>query len=229
MKYGLFLRFATVLVLTVLASSCSTVSTESGKDVTLLDEATQFSYVKIKTTEGDITLQLFNHEAPKSVKNFLTYLKEGHYKNTIFHRVIKNFMIQGGGFDSNMKMLPTHEPIENEAANGLSNDRGSIAMARTVDPNSAKAQFFINVRDNKFLNFKAKTTQGYGYCVFGKVIDGMDVVDKIQNVKTHTVKQYRNVPEKDILIYDIEIIPEPVELLKKINQPSVDSEKEKME
>jgi peptidyl-prolyl cis-trans isomerase B (cyclophilin B) len=226
MKYSIFLRFTAVLIIAALASSCS-VLTESSKDsVNLSDEASQFSYVKVKTSEGDIILRLFNNKAPKTVKNFLRYVREGHYKNTIFHRVIKNFMIQGGGFDSNMKMLPTHDPIENEASNGLSNDRGTIAMARTVEPNSARAQFFINVRDNKFLNFKNKSVQGYGYCVFGEVIDGMDVVDKIQNVKTHTVKQYRNVPEKDIVISDIEIIPEPVELLEKIEQQS-GSDKEK--
>jgi peptidyl-prolyl cis-trans isomerase A (cyclophilin A) len=139
--------------------------------------------VKLATSEGDIVVQLDAAKAPKSVENFVAYVKAGHYNGTVFHRVINNFMIQGGGMTADLKEKPTRPPIPLEARNGLNNDRGTIAMARTPDPNSATAQFFINVKDNNFLN-AAQSQDGNGYAVFGKVISGMDVVDKIRAVPT---------------------------------------------
>lgn len=140
--------------------------------------------VRISTTSGDIVLELDAARAPKSVENFMTYVKDGFFDGTIFHRVISNFMIQGGGFTKDYKKKSTRAPIKNEANNGLKNVRGSIAMARTGDPHSATAQFFINVVDNHFLDHRSQTSRGWGYAVFGKVIEGMDVVDKIRNEKT---------------------------------------------
>lgn len=142
--------------------------------------------VKLHTNHGDITLALDAEKAPKSVANFVAYVKDGHYNGTVFHRVIKGFMIQGGGFEPGEKMnqKPTKAPIDNEANNGLKNERGAIAMARTNDPHSATAQFFINTVDNDFLNHTSPTPQGWGYAVFGKVTEGMDVVDKIRSVRT---------------------------------------------
>lgn len=156
--------------------------------------------VLLETTSGDILLELFPDKAPESVKNFLQYVDEGFYDNTIFHRVIPDFMIQGGGMDAKMKEKPTHAPIRNEADNGLKNERGAIAMARTMDPHSASAQFFINHKDNDFLNHREPSPDGWGYAVFGKVIDGMDVVDKIAKVKTHTAGIHENVPKDMVLI-----------------------------
>jgi len=140
--------------------------------------------VALETSKGKIVIELYSDKAPKSVDNFLQYVKSGHYDNTVFHRVIAGFMVQGGGMDVNMKQKPTRAPIANEADNGLTNDRGTLAMARTNDPNSASAQFFINVVDNAFLNHKSKTPSGWGYAVFGKVVEGMDVADAIAAVKT---------------------------------------------
>ena len=140
--------------------------------------------VELHTNHGVIKLELNAEKAPKTVANFLNYVKNGHYDGTVFHRVIDGFMIQGGGFDAGMKQKPTEAPIENEANNGLKNERGSIAMARTNDPHSASAQFFINVADNDFLNHSSPTPQGWGYTVFGRVVEGMDVVEKIKKVKT---------------------------------------------
>ena len=156
--------------------------------------------VLLETTSGDILIELFPDKAPKTVANFLAYVEAGHYNGTIFHRVIKNFMIQGGGFAPGMDQKPTQAPIENEAANGLKNKRGSIAMARTNDPHSATAQFFINVVDNDFLDFKAPSGQGWGYCVFGEVVEGMDVVDKIRAVRTGSAGMHRDVPAEPVLI-----------------------------
>ena len=140
--------------------------------------------VKIETSMGDIVVLLEPDKAPKTVANFLTYIKDGFYNDTIFHRVISNFMIQGGGFTTDYQRKPTRAPIENEADNGLSNKKGTIAMARTMDPHSATAQFFINVKDNNFLDFTSKSPRGWGYTVFGRVIKGMDVVNHIRNVAT---------------------------------------------
>jgi peptidyl-prolyl cis-trans isomerase B (cyclophilin B) len=156
--------------------------------------------VLLKTNHGDITLELDAAKAPKSVANFLAYVKSGHYDGTIFHRVIDNFMIQGGGMTAGMKQKATLDQIENEANNGLKNERGTIAMARTSDPHSATAQFFINVNDNDFLNHTAPTPQGWGYAVFGKVSNGMDVVDKIKKVKTGNAGYHQDVPTEDVVI-----------------------------
>lgn len=156
--------------------------------------------VLLETTAGDILLELDAEKAPKTVQNFLQYVDEGFYNNTIFHRVIPGFMIQGGGMDAKMREKPTHEPVPNEADNGLKNERGTIAMARTSDPHSASAQFFINHVDNDFLNHQAPTQDGWGYAVFGKVIDGMDVVDKIAKVKTRSAGIHSDVPVDMVLI-----------------------------
>ena len=156
--------------------------------------------VLLDTTEGEILIELYPDKAPETVANFLKYVDEGFYKNTIFHRVIKGFMIQGGGLTMKMEEKPTSAPVKNEADNGLKNDRGTIAMARTMDPHSATAQFFINLVDNDFLNHTAPTMQGWGYCVFGKVVDGMDVVDKIGKTKTGSRPPYDDVPLDSVLI-----------------------------
>ena len=156
--------------------------------------------VTLKTSMGDITLELDAEKAPKTVENFLQYVKEGQFDNTIFHRVIDGFMIQGGGFEPGMKQKPTREPIENEANNGLTNDNYTIAMARTNDPHSATCQFFINVKNNGFLNFRSETPEGWGYCVFGKVTEGQDVVDAIKGVATGSSGFHQDVPVEDIVI-----------------------------
>lgn len=156
--------------------------------------------VLLETSAGDILLELDPEKAPETVANFLKYVDGGFYDNTIFHRVIPDFMIQGGGLDARMKEKPTEAPIKNEADNGLKNERGTIAMARTMDPHSATAQFFINHKDNDFLNHSSKTPDGWGYAVFGKVIDGMDTVDKIAKVKTGPSGHYDDVPKDMVLI-----------------------------
>ncbi|MEM5312663.1 peptidylprolyl isomerase [Paraburkholderia sp. JHI869] len=156
--------------------------------------------VELHTNHGVIKLELNAEKAPKTVANFLNYVKNGHYDGTVFHRVIDGFMIQGGGFDASMKQKPTEAPVENEANNGLKNERGSIAMARTNDPHSASAQFFINVADNDFLNHSSPTPQGWGYAVFGKVVEGLEVVDKIKKVKTGSKGFHQDVPVDDVVI-----------------------------
>ncbi|PTY36662.1 hypothetical protein BGP77_05045 [Saccharospirillum sp. MSK14-1] len=156
--------------------------------------------VLLTTTLGDITLELDTEKAPKTSENFISYVKEGHYDGVIFHRVINNFMVQGGGFEPGMKQRPTGAPIKNEANNGLKNEIGTVAMARTMDPHSASAQFFINVADNSFLNHSAETPEGWGYAVFGKVVDGMDVVNRIKGVPTTVAAGHSDVPADDIVI-----------------------------
>ena len=156
--------------------------------------------VELDTSKGKIVIELFPEKAPETVKNFLNYVDAKYYDGTIFHRVIPNFMIQGGGFTADMKKKSAGAPIENEADNGLKNERGTIAMARTPDPHSATAQFFINSVNNDFLNYKSKTNQGWGYAVFGKVIEGMEVVDAISAVKTGTHGRYRDVPTEAVQI-----------------------------
>ena len=156
--------------------------------------------VLLETTSGDILVELFPDKAPKTVANFLEYVDSGFYANTIFHRVIPQFMIQGGGLGARMDEKPTREPISNEADNGLKNERGTLAMARTRDPHSATAQFFINLVDNAFLDHSAPTPDGWGYCVFGKVTDGMDAVDKIAKTKTKSVGMHDDVPVDMVLI-----------------------------
>ncbi len=161
--------------------------------------------VKLHTRFGAITLELDADKAPETVKNFLAYVEAGHYDGTIFHRVIKDFMIQGGGMLPDMSQKSTGAQIRNEANNGLKNVRGSIAMARTSDPHSATAQFFINTVDNDFLDFRAETSQGWGYCVFGKVVEGMDVVDQIRAVKTGKSGYHSDVPVEAIVIDKAEV------------------------
>jgi peptidyl-prolyl cis-trans isomerase B (cyclophilin B) len=160
--------------------------------------------VKLTTNHGDITLELDADKAPKTVENFLSYVKSGHYDGTIFHRVINGFMIQGGGFEPGMKQKPVGEAIENEAKNGLKNTAYSVAMARTSAPHSATAQFFINVTDNEFLDYPGQ--DGWGYCVFGTVTEGKDVVDKIRKVRTSNGGMHANVPADDVVIEKAEIV-----------------------
>lgn len=162
--------------------------------------------VKIKTNLGDITVELDEKAAPKTVDNFLNYVLEGFYDGTIFHRVIKGFMIQGGGFTVDMQQKPVNPPIKNEAANGLMNKKGTIAMARTSDVDSATAQFFINTVDNAFLNHRKKTAEEYGYCVFGWVTSGMDVVEKIEKVATGRVGYFDDVPKEAVVITQVEAL-----------------------
>lgn len=162
--------------------------------------------VKLHTNQGDIVITLNAEKAPKSVENFVAYTKDGFYDGTVFHRVIDGFMIQGGGFEPGMKQKPTKAPIENEANNGLKNDKYTLAMARTSDPHSATAQFFINVSDNDFLNFTAPTPNGWGYAVFGVVTEGTEVVDKIKNVKTGNRGFHQNVPTEDVIIEKAEVL-----------------------
>ena len=162
--------------------------------------------IEMETSKGKMVIELFPDKAPETVKNFLNYVETKYYDGTIFHRVIPKFMIQGGGFTSDMKQKSAGAPIKNEADNGLKNDRGTIAMARTGDPHSATAQFFINSVNNDFLNHKSKTQQGWGYVVFGKVISGMDVVDAISSVKTVTRGRYRDVPAETIEIISARVL-----------------------
>lgn len=164
--------------------------------------------IKLHTNHGVITLELFADKAPETVANFEQYVKDGHYDGTIFHRVISNFMIQGGGFEPGMKQKTTRATIKNEANNGLSNKIGSIAMARTMEPHSASAQFFINVADNSFLNHSAPTIQGWGYAVFGQVVDGLDVVMKIKEVATTMKAGHQDVPVDDVIIEKAEVVAE---------------------
>ena len=161
--------------------------------------------IKLHTNFGVIAIELDADKAPESAKNFLAYAQAGHYDNTIFHRVIPGFMIQGGGFEPGMKQKPCLDPIKNEADNGLKNDAYTVAMARTSDPHSATAQFFINIADNDFLNYKAPNANGWGYCVFGKVVEGREVVDKIKGVKTSTAGFHQDVPKEDVIIERAEV------------------------
>ena len=156
--------------------------------------------VVLKTNHGNIKIELDRENAPATVENFLQYVRDGHYDNTVFHRVIDGFMIQGGGMEPGMKQKPTRAPIANEATNGIKNKKYTLAMARTSEPHSATAQFFINVADNDFLDYKAPSANGWGYCVFGKVVQGQDVVDKIRGVATSNSGLHQNVPKDDVVI-----------------------------
>ena len=162
--------------------------------------------IKLHTNFGVISIELDAEKAPETAKNFIAYAEAGHYDNTIFHRVINGFMIQGGGFEPGMKQKPCKDPIKNEADNGLKNNTYTIAMARTSDPHSATAQFFINVADNDFLNHRSPDLQGWGYCVFGKVSEGMDVVDAIRKVKTGSSGFHQDVPKEDVIIERAEVV-----------------------
>lgn len=168
--------------------------------------------VKMTTSMGVITLALDADRAPNTVANFVRYAREGHYNGTIFHRVIPNFMIQGGGLDAAMHKRPTHAPIRNEADNGLHNGVGTIAMARTSDPDSATDQFFINTHDNGFLDFRSRSPRGWGYAVFGRVVEGMDVVRRIESVPTHAVAGRRDVPRQPVVINSVELMQPEAEV-----------------
>jgi peptidyl-prolyl cis-trans isomerase B (cyclophilin B) len=174
----------------------------AGTDVSAEDQAPK---VEIKTSKGTIVVELDPKAAPKSVENFLSYVNDGTYDGTIFHRVIKDFMIQGGGFVPQMVQKKTKAPVVNEADNGLKNLRGTIAMARTMEPHSATSQFFINTVDNSFLDHTAKNTQGWGYCVFGKVVEGMDTVDEITKVKTANKMGHQDVPVVPVIIEKVTV------------------------
>lgn len=162
--------------------------------------------IRMQTNHGDITLELFEDKAPETCKNFLQYATDGFYDGTVFHRVIKGFMIQGGGFTPDMRQKPTKAPVKNEADNGIDNTAGSVAMARTSDPHSATAQFFINVSDNDFLNFRAPTAAGWGYCVFGRVVDGMETIRAIEKVATGSKAGHQDVPNDDVVIESVTVI-----------------------
>lgn len=185
-------RFTVVALLAVVGCAATETAPVSAKN----------PVVVMKTSMGTIKIELFEDKAPITVKNFLQYVDDKHFDNTIFHRVIEDFMIQGGGFGPGLKEKKTREPIKNESSNGLSNKRGTLAMARTSEPDSASAQFFVNVKDNDFLD-KAKARDKVGYCVFGRVLEGMDVVDKIKVVSTTTRGGHRDVPEKDVVIESV--------------------------
>ena len=162
--------------------------------------------ILMKTNQGDITIELDAEKAPITAANFLEYVNSGHFNNTIFHRVIKGFMIQGGGFEPGMGQKDTNAPIQNEANNGLANEKYTLAMARTNEPHSASCQFFINTKDNSFLNFTSESPQGWGYCVFGKVTAGQDVVDAIENVQTGNHGFHQDVPVEDVVILSAEVV-----------------------
>lgn len=164
--------------------------------------------VELDTSMGAIVIELNEEKAPKTVENFLNYVKSGHYDGTIFHRIIDGFMIQGGGMDAEMNEKATNAPVENEADNGLKNDKGTIAMARTQDPHSATSQFFVNVKDNDFLNYTGKNAQGWGYTVFGKVTSGMDVIEKMRGVPTGRFGMHADVPKEPVIINSATIVSE---------------------
>ena len=185
-----------LLCFNALASTPSPTTAHKGKH----------SMVKLHTNHGEFTIELDAEKAPETVKNFLDYVSSGFYDGTIFHRVIDGFMVQGGGFEPGMKQKPTKAPIQNEAANGLKNDNYTVAMARTGNPHSATAQFFINVKDNDFLNYTSPNAQGYGYCVFGKVVEGKEVVDAIRKVKTGNKSGFQDVPVEDVIITKAEVL-----------------------
>lgn len=188
--------FLSVLCAMMIGATLTSVNAADAPDAAA---AAVLPKVDLKTNMGDIVLELYPDKAPKTVENFLKYVKEGHYKGTIFHRVIDGFMIQGGGYDKNLQERPVHAPIQNEAKNGLKNATYTIAMARMGEPHSATAQFFINVADNEPLDYPSR--DGWGYCVFGKVISGMDVVDKIKLVKTSEKNMmFQNLPTKAVVI-----------------------------
>jgi len=196
MTIRMTIRLLALAALTLATVSAAPAEEQKGKNPMIL----------ISTSMGDIKLELDAAKAPISVQNFLDYAKSGHYDGTIFHRVIPNFMIQGGGFAPDMSQKPTKAPIKNEADNGLKNDLGTIAMARTGVVDSATAQFFINAKDNAFLNHTAKTPAGYGYAVFGKVVEGLDIVKKIEGVKTANKSGQGDVPVEAVLINSVKVI-----------------------
>jgi len=196
-----------LMAATALASTLSLLSPlAAAQNTTRNKSKSGKTMVRFETTAGVIDIELYADKAPKTVANFLEYVNSGHYSNTVFHRVINGFMIQGGGMEPGMRQKPAPKTVENEANNGLRNDRYTVAMARTNDPHSASAQFFINVADNDFLNFRSPTPQGWGYCVFGEVVAGKEVVDAIKGVKTSTKGFHQDVPVEDIIITKASVI-----------------------
>jgi peptidyl-prolyl cis-trans isomerase B (cyclophilin B) len=191
----------------VLADISKATNEAAGKTETNPAQQEAHPMILIRTTLGDIKIELYPEKAPITVANFLRYVDEGFYNGTIFHRVIRNFMIQGGGFTRDFRQKPTHEPIRNEAANGLKNEVGTVAMARTPQVHSATSQFFINVENNDFLDHTAPTPQGFGYCVFGRVVEGLDVVMQISRTATTTHGPFQNVPETPVEIMAVERLP----------------------
>jgi cyclophilin family peptidyl-prolyl cis-trans isomerase len=202
------MRYRTITILITFLTCFLLPLTSPAKESTMGNSKNPI--VEMQTSEGTIQIELWPDKAPVSVKNFLRYVEEGFFDGTIFHRVIDNFMIQGGGFTTDMKQKSTHEPIKNEASGELKNIRGTIAMARTGVVDSATSQFFINIVDNPFLDHKDETPRGFGYAVFGKVIKGMDVVDKIRKVQTTTVGQFENVPAKPVIIEKVKVEKEAI-------------------
>jgi peptidyl-prolyl cis-trans isomerase B (cyclophilin B) len=203
MKWHWPLVAVTLVLLTVGACSRGD-KTDTKPDAAAQAASQKHQRVVIRTNKGDIEIELYADKAPKSVENFLKYVDDGFYKDTLFHRVIKDFMVQGGGYDAELQRKPTRDPITNEANNGLRNENGTVAMARTSQPHSATSQFFINVKDNKFLDFTAETPQGWGYAVFGRVVAGMDVVTAIeQSPTTDKDGGFRDIPETAVVIETI--------------------------
>lgn len=197
------INFIVIASLSIVPAALAEHHAKNQKSTENSSKETLKTMVTLKTSAGDIELELNAEKAPKTVENFLQYAKDGHYNGVVFHRVITNFMIQGGGFEPGMKEKSTRGPIPNEANNGLLNEKYTVAMARTQEPHSASAQFFINTKDNDFLNFSSETTRGWGYAVFGKVISGQDVVDAIETVETGRSGPYGDVPLEDIVIESV--------------------------
>jgi peptidyl-prolyl cis-trans isomerase A (cyclophilin A) len=197
------LKRVIIAVIVMVAFACTVYAADAPKPA---KPAGKNPVVLIQTNMGNIKLELFEKEAPISVKNFLAYVNSGFFTGTIFHRVIPNFMIQGGGFTTDFKEKPTNAPIKNEAGNGLKNERGTLAMARTFIIDSASAQFFINLKNNDFLNHSSNSMQGFGYAVFGKVVEGMDVVDKIAAVPTGMHGDFSDVPKKEVIINSMKVL-----------------------
>ncbi len=214
-SFGFASLFAPLFILGCVSStnSASTTTTDSQPDPLTNANNQEITMsnmpvVELETSMGNITIELNEEKAPKTVENFLNYVNSGHYEGTIFHRVIDGFMIQGGGMDAQMNEKKTNAPVENEADNGLKNDKGTIAMARTQDPHSATSQFFVNVKDNDFLNHSGKNAQGWGYTVFGKVTSGMDVIEKMRGVPTGRFGMHADVPKEAITINSAKVVSE---------------------
>jgi cyclophilin family peptidyl-prolyl cis-trans isomerase len=212
-RFGAFPPAALILFLSASGAQAQYSQSQPGKVGAPAQESkapsaeSQNPQVLMKTNMGDFTIELYADKAPKTVENFLSYVNEGFYDGLVFHRIISNFMIQGGGFDKDLRRMPTHDPVQNEADNGLSNERGTIAMARTSDPHSASSQFFINVQDNPGLDFQDKKAK-WGYCVFGKVVEGMDVVDKIKAVPVGRKGPHQHFPKTPVVIEEASVVGE---------------------
>ncbi len=208
-RFAALALLSSLLTLPVLAQEEAAPAVEAAAPAPVVETPTEeLPMVILKTSKGDLKIELYPAKAPDTVKNFLQYVDDGFFNGTIFHRVISGFMVQGGGFTKDMQQKPTRAPVKNEAGNGLKNARGTLAMARTGDPHSATAQFFINVVDNDFLNYTSPDPRGYGYCVFGKVVEGLEVVDAIKSVRTGNRGGHQDVPM------------EPVEILQALRAPA---------